>query len=65
MPAAVMEEAHLSIDQAIEVRVEAGRIVIEPVAAQEFSLEDMLAQITPENMHGEVSFGPPRGREAL
>jgi hypothetical protein len=42
----------------------------EPVKADEqtfspgnLSLEEMLAQITPENMHGEVDWGPPVGKE--
>lgn len=65
VPAAVMEEARLAIDQAVDIRVEQGRIIIEPIAPPEFSLDRMLAEITPENLHEEVSFGPPVGREAL
>ena len=36
-----------------------------PVTKQELSLEDLLAQITPSNLHGEVEFGKPIGQEAL
>lgn len=63
MPASLMEEARLHIDQAVELRVEKGRIVIEPVPA--FDLDTLLAEITDENRHDEVEFGPPVGREAL
>ena len=63
MPASLMEEARLHIDQPVDLRVEKGRIVIEPLAA--FDLEMLLAGITDENLHGEVEFGPPVGREAL
>ncbi len=65
MPSAVMEEARLTIDQPVDVRVEAGRAVIEPLSAPEFSLDDLLEGITCDNLHGEESFGPPVGREAL
>lgn len=65
MPAAVMEEAKLEIDQAVEVRVEEGRVVIEPVAAPEFTLDALLAGVTRDNLHGEEDFGPPVGRESL
>lgn len=65
VPAAVMEEAHLTIDQAIDIRVEQGRIVIEPISISEFDLDSLLAGITPENRHEEASFGAPVGREAL
>ncbi|WP_036296163.1 AbrB/MazE/SpoVT family DNA-binding domain-containing protein [Methylosinus sp. PW1] len=65
IPSAVMEQARLEIDQTVEVRVEGGSVVIEPLAAPEYSLDDLLAGVTPENLHEEVSFGPPVGREAF
>jgi len=65
VPASVMEEARLEIDQPVDVRVEQGRVIIEPLATLEFSLDRLLAEITPENLHEEESFGPPVGREAL
>lgn len=65
MPAAVMEEARLAIDQAVDVRVEAGRVVIEPLAAPEFTLDALLAAVTRDNLHEEEDFGAPVGREAL
>lgn len=64
LPAAVMEAAHLSLEQAVEVRAENGRIIIEP-AAPVYRLDDLLAGITPRNLHGEQDFGLPQGRELL
>lgn len=64
LPAAIMEAAHLALDQAVEVRAENGRVIIEP-AAPLYSLDDLLAGITPENRHVEIDFGPPQGREML
>ncbi|WP_449280307.1 AbrB/MazE/SpoVT family DNA-binding domain-containing protein [Lentibacillus salinarum] len=29
------------------------------------TLEDLLAQITPENQHGEVDWGKPQGNEII
>lgn len=62
IPAAVMEAAKLSIDQAVEVRAQGGRVIIEP-AAPELSLDALVAGITPENRHEEIDFGVPVGRE--
>ena len=45
LPAAVMEAAQLSLEQAVEVRAENGRIVIEP-AAPTYNLDELLAGIT-------------------
>ena len=64
IPAAVMEAAHLSLNQPVEVKVEDGRVIIEP-ASPSYALDDLLAGITPENHHEAVDFGPPQGRELL
>jgi antitoxin MazE len=64
LPAAVMEAAHLSLDQAVEVRVENGRVIIES-ATPSYSLDDLLAGITPQNRHAEQDFGATQGKELL
>lgn len=65
IPAAIMEAARLSLDDAVDVREEGGRIVIEPVRQKEYDLARLLADITPQNLHAEVDFGSPQGKEAL
>ena len=65
IPAAVMEAARLQLDETVDVREEEGRIVIELVRLGEFDLTKLLARITPENLHGEVSFGPAVGKESF
>ncbi|MGD0898131.1 MAG: AbrB/MazE/SpoVT family DNA-binding domain-containing protein [Thermoguttaceae bacterium] len=47
----------------VDLRAEAGRLVIEPVRDKPLSLGELLSRITPENLHGEISFGRPVGRE--
>jgi len=64
IPAPVLDAAGLQIDALVDVREENGRIVIAP-AADDDDLASLLAQITPENLHAEVDFGPACGREAL
>ncbi len=65
IPASVMTAANLSLDQEVDVREEAGRIVIDPVRPAEYRLVDLIAGITDENRHDEVDFGPPVGTERL
>jgi antitoxin MazE len=65
IPAAVMEAISLNLDETVEVREEGGRIVIEPVRVKEYNLDQLLAGITPDNLHGEVDFGPAVGKETL
>lgn len=64
IPAQVMAAAGLRLDQQVEIREEGGRVVIEPVAPRPvYDIEELVAGITPENLHEEVSFGPPVGKE--
>ena len=65
IPAAVMQAAHLDLDEAVDVREESGRIVIEPALRKEYDLAELVKQITVENLHDEADFGRPVGKEAL
>ena len=63
IPASVMEAMRLTLDEAVEVREEKGRIVIEPVRQKTYKLEDLLKGINSRNLHGVIDFGPPVGKE--
>ena len=65
IPAAVMQAAHLDLDEAVDVREESGRIVIEPAQRKEYDLSELVKQITGENLHDAADFGRPVGKEAL
>lgn len=65
IPAAVMQAAHLDLDEAVDVREESGRIVIEPAQRKEYDLAELVKQITVDNLHDEADFGRPVGKEAL
>ena len=65
IPAAVMQAARLSLDQHVDIREEAGRVIIEPIPEPAFNLVDLLAAVTDENIHAEIDFGPPVGKELL
>lgn len=65
IPAAVMEAAKLSVGQPVDIREEAGRVIIEPVREPAFNLADLLAAVTDESIHDEIDFGAPVGKELL
>jgi antitoxin MazE len=65
IPAAVMQAAHLDLDEVVDIREEAGRIVIEPAQRKEYDLAELMKQITVENLHDEADFGRPVGKETL
>lgn len=63
IPAAIMAAAHVDLDQAVEVREEQGRIVIEPVRRKAYKLDELLGDISAKNMHQPVDTGAPVGKE--
>ncbi len=63
IPAAIMRASRLQVDAKVNVREEDGRIIIEPV--HEHTLEDLVAGITVDNLHGEVDFGGAMGSESF
>jgi antitoxin MazE len=65
IPAALMEAAHLNLNDMVDVREEGGTIIIEPVRAPAYALADLLDGITADNLHAEVDTGPAVGNEAL
>lgn len=60
-----MKAANLSLDETVDLREEDGRIVIEPISTINYDLDQLLAEITPENLHAEVSLGPAAGKESF
>jgi antitoxin MazE len=64
IPTAVLEATQLEIDEEVDIREEAGRIVIEPVREKVYKLDDLLKGITKGNLHEEIDFGRPEGKEA-
>ncbi len=63
IPAAIMEAAHLHLNDPVDVREEDGRIIIEPLAHKAYQLEALVAAITPDNLHTEVNTGTAVGNE--
>ena len=62
VPRGLAEDAHLAEGAEVELFVQDGRLVVEPVLV--IRLETLLAGITPENLHDEHFTDAPRGREA-
>lgn len=64
IPQAFAAEVGLSQDSPVELTLEAGRLVIRPIVAERYRLDDLLADVNPENLHREVDTGDPMGNEA-
>lgn len=65
IPAAIMEAAHLTLNMPVEVIEEKGLVIITPERLPEWDLDQLLAEITPDNLHDSIDFGDPVGQERL
>jgi antitoxin MazE len=63
IPNALMHEAQLTPKQQVNITVSQGKIIIEPIKGPEYSIDDLVSQITPANRHQETETGEPVGKE--
>jgi antitoxin MazE len=63
IPKALLRDANLQEGDTLSLTVRSGAIVAKPVKTKPV-LEDLLAKVSPENVHGEMEWGKPRGKEA-
>jgi antitoxin MazE len=64
IPAAILEAAGLKPDDPVELHQENGRIVIEKARRPRHDLDDLVAAISPDNLHEACDWGAPAGKEA-
>jgi antitoxin MazE len=61
IPKAYADQMGLSSDSLVRLTVQGDRLVIEPV--RRVTLDDLLAGVTPDTLHGETDWGDPAGNE--
>lgn len=65
LPAAMVKAAALRLDQKVSITARGGTLIIEPLDSVEYRLDELLSEITPENLHEEIGTGKPIGNESL
>lgn len=63
IPKGLAVEAGLVPGSQVELSVEEGRLVVEPVAKASYALEELLAGITEANLHDAADLGSAVGNE--
>ena len=62
IPAPFAEETGIESGSEVDLALEDGRLVVTPRTA--YTLDELVAEVTDENLHAPVDTGPPEGREA-
>ena len=63
IPKAFASQANVGKGTSVNIKVDKGCLVIEPVKRPKYSHKELVLGITPANRHGETDWGPPQGRE--
>ena len=64
IPAPLARQLNLTENTPVECAVLDGSLVISPVTEpRSYSLDQLLARVTPENIHGETEVGASAGKE--
>jgi antitoxin MazE len=63
IPKAFAVDAKLENDSVVEISIVKGKIIITPVSAPGWTLDELLAGITKDNLHSEVDTGYAVGIE--
>jgi antitoxin MazE len=63
IPKAFAVDARLENDSLVEISISEGQIIVKPVLTPEWTLEELLAGVNNENIHGEAETGQATGNE--
>ncbi len=64
IPKPMAKECGIQENTSLEISSRKGEIVITPIKKKYF-LEDLLAKVNKKNIHSEIEFGQPIGKEIL
>jgi antitoxin MazE len=64
IPKSLAEGAHVREGTTVYLALDKGRLIIKPTGEKVFKLDDLLANVTKENVHDEITTGGPVGKEA-
>lgn len=64
IPKPFAEDAEVKAGSVVELTVSEGKLVATPIRKKKTTLKQLLAKVSKANLHGEVDWGPPVGRES-
>jgi len=63
IPKAFAMDAQLENESLVEISMAEGHIIIKPITAPTWTLDELLADINKNNIHHEIETGSPLGNE--
>ncbi len=63
IPKSFALNANLRQDELVDISIDKEKIIITPIGEKEYSLDDLLAGVSEDNLHDEINTGAPVGKE--
>ena len=63
IPKSFALNANLRQDELVDISIDKERIIITPIGQKEYWLDELLAGVSEDNLHGEFDTGVPVGKE--
>jgi len=63
IPKSFALNANLRQDELVDLSIDKERIIITPICEKEYSLDELLGNVSEGNLHGEFDTGTPVGKE--
>ncbi len=63
IPKAFADEARVTAGSTVDISLDDGGLIIRPVRSPSYRLEDLLSEVTSDNLHEEIATGDRAGRE--
>jgi antitoxin MazE len=64
IPKSFAAESHIEAGSVVDLSITEGKLIIIPVSEPTYTLDELLAGVTTDNLHAEVDTGIPTGKEA-
>ncbi len=64
IPKSFAIEVGLVDNALVDIRLVDGQLIVKPIIQPEFTLEQLLTEVTEDNLHGEIDTGLAMGNEA-
>ncbi len=65
IPKSFAKELDIEPNSEVDITVRDGRLIVRPLPRPAYALEKLLSDVAEDNLHDEVDFGEPAGRESF
>ena len=63
IPKYLASDANLELNEWVDISIDKDSIIIKPIREKKYSLKNLLADVSENNLHGEIDSDAPVGKE--